>query len=169
VQEVTGSLSKWGISAADIELELTESVLMETERGHGEILDRLGKLGVGIAIDDFGTGYLSLGYLTEHSVSRLKIAKTLIFPTVANSRSAAVVRAAINLGHSLGIEVIAEGVEARAHVDFLVAAGCEQVQGYYFNQPLTAACITSLLREPDDEKATEFAIAPAADRQLAVP
>jgi EAL domain-containing protein (putative c-di-GMP-specific phosphodiesterase class I) len=123
VQEVTGSLSKWGISAADIELELTESVLMETERGHGEILDRLGKLGVGIAIDDFGTGYLSLGYLTEHSVSRLKIAKTLIFPTVANSRSAAVVRAAINLGHSLGIEVIAEGVEARAHVDFLVAAG----------------------------------------------
>jgi diguanylate cyclase len=169
VQEVMGSLSKWGVSTADIELELTESVLVETERGHGDILDRLGKLGVRIAIDDFGTGYSSLAYLTEHSVSRLKIAKMLIFPTPADSRSAAVVRAAINLAHSLDIEVIAEGVETKAHADFLVASGCEQAQGYYFSRPLAAARITSLLREPDNEIAAEYAIAPAADRQLAVP
>jgi hypothetical protein len=82
------------------------------------------------------------------------------FPTPFDSRSAAVVRAAINLGHSLDIEVIAEGVETKAQVDFLVAAGCEQAQGYYFSRPLTAAGVTDLLREPDDEIAAGYAIAP---------
>jgi EAL domain-containing protein (putative c-di-GMP-specific phosphodiesterase class I) len=156
VQEVTESLAKWGVAATDIELELTESVLVETERGHGE-LDRLGEIGVRIAIDDFGTGYSSLAYLTKHSVNRLKIDRTLIFPIPLDPRCAAVVRAAINLGHSLDIEVIAEGVETKAHVDFLVAAGCEQAQGYYFNRPLSAARITDLLREPQDEIAVDYA------------
>jgi EAL domain-containing protein (putative c-di-GMP-specific phosphodiesterase class I) len=130
------------------------------ERGRGDILDRLGEIGVRIAIDDFGTGYSSLAYLTKHSVNRLKIAQALVFPTPFDSRSAAVVRAAINLGHSLDIEVIAEGVETKAQVDFLVAAGCEQAQGYYFSRPLTAAGVTDLLREPDDEIAAGYVIAP---------
>jgi diguanylate cyclase len=169
VQEVMESLSKWGVSAADIEVELTESVLVETERGRGDILERLGEIGVRIAIDDFGTGYSSLAYLTKHSVNRLKIAQALIFPTPFDARSAAVVRAAINLGHSLDIEVIAEGVETKAHVDFLIASGCEQAQGYYFSRPLTAARVTDLLREPDDEIAAGYANAPVGDRQLARP
>jgi EAL domain-containing protein (putative c-di-GMP-specific phosphodiesterase class I) len=160
VEEVMESLSKWGVSAADIEVELTESVLVQTERGRGDILDRLGEIGVRIAIDDFGTGYSSLAYLTKHSVNRLKIAQALVFPTPFDSRSAAVVRAAINLGHSLDIEVIAEGVETKAQVDFLVAAGCEQAQGYYFSRPLTAGGVTDLLREPDDEIAAGYVIAP---------
>jgi EAL domain-containing protein (putative c-di-GMP-specific phosphodiesterase class I) len=79
VEEVMESLSKWGVSAADIEVELTESVLVQTERGRGDILDRLGEIGVRIAIDDFGTGYSSLAYLTKHSVNRLKIAQALVF------------------------------------------------------------------------------------------
>jgi diguanylate cyclase len=170
VQEVMGSLSKWGVSTSDIELELTESLLVETERGHGDILDRLGKLGLRIAIDDFGTGYSSLAYLTKHSVSRLKIAQALIFPIPSDSRSAAVVRAAINLAHSLDIEVIAEGVETKAHVDFLVTAGCEQAQGYYFSRPLTAGRTADVLREPNDEIAASYAIAaPIGDPQLARP
>jgi diguanylate cyclase len=151
VQDVMESLSRWGISTDDIELELTESVLMETERGHCEILGQLRDKGVRIAIDDFGSGYSSLAYLTKHSVSRLKIEKTLIFPTPANFRNAAVVRAAIHLGHLLGMEVIAEGVETKVHVDFLVASGCKQAQGYYFSRPLTAARTTDLLRESEIE------------------
>jgi EAL domain-containing protein (putative c-di-GMP-specific phosphodiesterase class I) len=169
VQEVMGSLSKWSISPSDIELELTESVLVETERSQGDILDRLGKIGIRIAIDDFGTGYSSLAYLTKHSVSRLKIAQALISPIPSDSRSAAVVRAAINLAHSLDIEVIAEGVETKVHVDFLVAAGCEQAQGYYFNRPLTAARIAELLREPENEIGAGYATAPVRAARLAHP
>jgi diguanylate cyclase (GGDEF)-like protein len=168
VQEVMESLSKWGVAATDIELELTESVLVETERGRSQ-LDRLGELGVRIAIDDFGTGCSSLAYLTKHSVNRLKIAQTLIFPIPLDPRCAAVVRAAINLGHSLDIEVIAEGVENKAHVDFLVAAGCEQAQGYYFSRPLTAARIADLLRRPNDEIAAGYTTAPVGAAHLAHP
>jgi diguanylate cyclase (GGDEF)-like protein len=169
VEEVMESLSKWGVSAANIEVELTESELVETERGRGDILDRLDEIGVRVAIDDFGTGYSSLAYLTKHSVSRLKIAQALISPIPSDLRSAAVVRAAINLAHSLDIEVIAEGVETKAHVDFLVAAGCEQAQGYYFNRPLPAARIADLLREGNDEIAASYAIAPIGNHQLARP
>jgi EAL domain-containing protein (putative c-di-GMP-specific phosphodiesterase class I) len=95
--------------------------------------------------------------LTKHSVNRLKIAQALIVPIPSDSRSAAVVRPAINLAHSLDVEVIAEGVETKAHVDFLVASGCEQAQGYYFSRPLIAVHVTDLLREPDDEIAAGYA------------
>jgi EAL domain-containing protein (putative c-di-GMP-specific phosphodiesterase class I) len=159
VQEISASLSRWSVDADDLEIELTESVLMEAEQHHAKILDRLRHLGVRVALDDFGTGYSSLAYLTQQAVSRLKIAQELVFPAPTDSRCAAIVRAAIDLGHTLDIEVLAEGVETQAHIDFLVGAGCEQGQGYHFSHPLAASDVTRLLPKvaADRDADTEMA------------
>ena len=97
-----------------IEIELTESVLMEVTHEHGDRFERLRKLGITIAIDDFGTGYSSLNYLTTYPVHRLKIAQQLVSGVDTDSRSATVVRTAIRLAHELGIEIIAEGSRDRS-------------------------------------------------------
>jgi diguanylate cyclase (GGDEF)-like protein len=145
-RDVSSSLVRWGIAPTDLEIELTESVLMEAAQRHSKNLEQLRQLGVRIAIDDFGTGYSSFGYLATYPVTRLKIAQELVFPVTTDSRSAAVVRAAIDLGNALGIEVIAEGVETGAHARFLATAGCGQAQGYHFSRPLDAARATEFLR-----------------------
>ena len=143
---VETSLSRWGLDPGQIELELTESVLMEATQKHSDTLDELRRLGVAIAIDDFGTGYSSLKYLTLYPVNRLKLAQDLVFRVTIDYRNAAVVRAAIRLAHELGVDVIAEGVETEAQVRFLMGAGCKQAQGYYFSRPVTAERATILLR-----------------------
>jgi diguanylate cyclase (GGDEF)-like protein len=143
---VETSLDRWGLDPGQIELELTESVLMEATQRHSDTLDELRRLGVAIAIDDFGTGYSSLKYLTLYPVNRLKLAQDLVFRVTIDYRNAAVVRAAIRLAHELGVDVIAEGVETEAQVRFLMGAGCKQAQGYYFSRPVTAERATILLR-----------------------
>jgi EAL domain-containing protein (putative c-di-GMP-specific phosphodiesterase class I) len=145
-REVEHSLSRWGINPRDLELELTESVLMEATQRHSNTLQNLRHLGVKIAIDDFGTGYSSLKYLTQYPVNRLKLAQEFVFRITVDYRNAAVVRAAIRLASELGLEVIAEGVETEAQVRFLLGAGCEQAQGYYFSRPVPAEKATELLR-----------------------
>jgi len=142
-REVEESLSHWNIDSGDIELELTESVLMEATQRHSNTLQNLRRLGTKIAIDDFGTGYSSLKYLTQYPVNRLKLAQEFVLQVTVDYRNAAVVRAAIRLANELGQEVIAEGVETDAQVRFLLGAGCEQAQGYYFSQPVTAQKATS--------------------------
>ena len=134
------------MAAGDIELELTESVLMEVTQKQSDTFDRLRQLGVRIAIDDFGTGYSSLKYLTNYPVNRLKVAQELVSRVTTDARNATVVRAAVRLAHELGIEVIAEGVETEAQALFLVSAGCEYAQGYYFSRPVSAERATELLR-----------------------
>ena len=146
-REVEAALSRWGINPAGLELELTESVLMEATQRHSNTLENLRQLGTKIAIDDFGTGYSSLKYLTTYPVNRLKLAQEFVFRVTVDYRNAAVVRAAIRLAHELGLEVIAEGVETEAQMRFLIGAGCEQGQGYYFSRPVTAARAGELLRE----------------------
>jgi len=145
--EIAASLARWNIESDNIEVELTETVLMEMTQKHGDALEGLRKLGVRIAIDDFGTGYSSLKYLTIYPVNRLKIAQELVFRVTADARNATVVRAAIRLAQELGIEVIAEGVETEAQADFLLTAGCPYAQGYYFSRPVNSERATELLRE----------------------
>jgi diguanylate cyclase (GGDEF)-like protein len=145
-REIEHSLTVWNIDPGDLELELTESVLMEATRRHGNTLEKLRQLGLKIAIDDFGTGYSSLKYLTTYSVNRLKLAPEFVFRVTVDYRNAAVVRAAIRLANELGLDVIAEGVETEAQLRFLMAAGCEQAQGFYFSPPVPAAKATALLR-----------------------
>src|ERR1700680_4010711 len=107
-----------------MEIELTESVLMEVAQQQSDCFERLRHLGVGIAIDDFGTGYSSLNYLTNYPVNRLKIAQELVMGVIRDARNATVVRAAVHLADELGIECVAEGVETEGQVNFLVSAGC---------------------------------------------
>ena len=145
-RDVAASLDKWGVAPGKIELELTESVLMEITQQHSDRFNDLRRLGVRIAIDDFGTGYSSLSYLANYPINRVKIAQELVFGVDTDHRNAAIVRAAIRLAHELGIEVIVEGVETEGQEKFLLSAGCGQAQGYYFARPVDAARTTELLR-----------------------
>lgn len=145
-RSLADSLRKYGLGSGVIELELTESVLMEVVQQNSERLERLRHLGVRVAIDDFGTGYSSLHYLTAYPINRLKIAQELVSKVDANPRNATVVRAAVQLARDLDIECIAEGVETEAQAKFLISAGCEYVQGYYFSRPVNARRATELLR-----------------------
>ena len=156
-REVAASLDKWGIAPGMIEIELTESVLMEITQQHNDRFERLRQLGVGIAIDDFGTGYSSLSYLANYPINRVKIAQELVFGVDTDSRSATVVRAAIRLAHELDIEIIAEGMETEGQEKFLLSAGCEYGQGYYFSRPVDAERATELLRAGKIEPATAAA------------
>jgi len=144
---VTENLARYNVAPERLELELTESVLIETTQRHGEVFKRLRKIGVRLAIDDFGTGYSSLDYLRSFRVSHLKIDRRFINDVTISADDAAIVRATIGLAHELGIEVIAEGVETAGQRDFLVSAGCELAQGHYFGKPVPAAAASELLRQ----------------------
>ncbi len=145
-REIADSLDKHGIAAGMMEIELTESVLMEAAQQQSDCFERLRDLGVRIAIDDFGIGYSSLNYLTTYPVNRLKIAQELVFKVDCDFRKATVVRSAVRLAHELGIECIAEGVETEAQARFLISAGCAHGQGFLFSQPVDAKRATELLR-----------------------
>ena len=145
-REIEASLARWDVDPSQLELELTESVLMEATQRHANALENLRQLGIKISIDDFGTGYSSPKYLTQYPVNRLKLAQEFVFRVTVDYRNAAVVRAAIRLANELGLEVIAEGVETEAQARFLMGAGCEQAQGYFFSRPVTALKATELLR-----------------------
>ncbi len=144
-RDVAASLDKWGIAPGLIEIELTETVLMDITQQHNDRFERLRQLGVRIAIDDFGTGYSSLSYLANYPINRVKIAQELVFGVDTDARSATVVRAAIRLAHELGIEIIAEGVETEGQEKFLLSAGCEYGQGFYFSRPVNTERATELL------------------------
>jgi diguanylate cyclase (GGDEF)-like protein len=154
-REIEASLARWNVDPAHLELELTESVLMEATQRHANTLEKVRQLGTKIAIDDFGTGYSSLKYLTQYQVNRLKLAQEFVFRVTVDYRNAAVVRATIRLANELGLEVIAEGVETEAQARFLMGAGCEQAQGYYFGRPVPAANATELLRAGRIEPQTD--------------
>lgn len=145
-QIVAENIARYNISPARLELELTESVLVETTQRYGEAFKRLQQIGVRLAIDDFGTGYSSLDYLRLFHVSRLKIDRRFINDVTTSADDAAIVRATIGLARELGIEVVAEGVETAGQRDFLITAACKLAQGYYFGKPVPAAEASELLR-----------------------
>jgi diguanylate cyclase (GGDEF)-like protein/PAS domain S-box-containing protein len=151
---ITDSLAKYGVDPGQLELELTESVLMETTQKHREALDRLRRIGLRLAIDDFGTGYSSLDYLRSFHVSRLKIDRRFVEGVTTNPDDATIVRATIGLAHALGIEAVAEGVETAEQRQFLLSAGCTLAQGNYFGKPLSAEGATELLRKTGARQAT---------------
>jgi EAL domain-containing protein (putative c-di-GMP-specific phosphodiesterase class I) len=146
-QDFRAIMERYGVPPGVLELELTESVLMDTNLQQRDIIERLKALGLKIAIDDFGTGYSSLNYLANYPVDRLKIAQELVFGVTLDRKHDLVVRAAVRLAHELGIEVIAEGIETAEQAGFLVAAECRFAQGYLFGKPLAADSATALLRQ----------------------
>jgi diguanylate cyclase (GGDEF)-like protein/PAS domain S-box-containing protein len=145
-QGLADTIAEFGITAERIELELTESVMMQATQQHGDLLLRLRSRGFRIAIDDFGNGYSSLDYLRRFHVDRLKIPENFIHDLGIVSESAPIVRATISLAHELGITTVAEGVETAMQLEFLRGWGCREIQGYYYSQPLSAADAAAVLR-----------------------
>ncbi|MCP5374401.1 MAG: EAL domain-containing protein, partial [Hyphomicrobiales bacterium] len=137
-ETVAAALDDAGLPADRLELEITESLLIEEESEAATGLMKLRELGVRLSIDDFGTGYSALGYLKRFPVDTLKIDRSFINEVTRNREDATLTRAAIAMAHSLGMEVIAEGVETEEQLDFLKALGCEYAQGYLFGKPLPA-------------------------------
>lgn len=125
-----------GMDANFLELEITESMIMHNVEDSIRILDRINSLGINLSLDDFGTGYSSLSYLKRLPIHRLKIDKSFIRDIVTDPNDAIISRSIIALAHSLQMEVIAEGVENTAQLDFLKANDCDEVQGYYYSKPL---------------------------------
>jgi len=142
---VAAILSETGFPPEHLELELTESALMERESEVVVILCRLQALGVRLAIDDFGTGYSSLAYLKHFPLDILKIDKTFIddIPQLQDDKEIAA--AIIGMGHTLRLKVLAEGVETQEQLDFLKEQGCDYYQGYYKSPAVTAEAFVALL------------------------
>ena len=127
-----------GISPRCLELEVTESVVMQGVESAAEKLRILGAHGIKIAIDDFGTGYSSLSYLRQFTVDRLKIDQSFIHDLPDNADAEAIIRAIVAMGRSLGLHVIAEGVETEAQAQFLQSIECDESQGYLYAKPMMA-------------------------------
>jgi diguanylate cyclase (GGDEF)-like protein len=125
-----------GIPPNHLELEITESTAMHDVQLTADILDALDALGVRLAIDDFGTGYSSLAYLKRFPLDVLKIDRAFVQDTADNENVSAIAEASISLGHKLGLEVVAEGVETAEQMQFLRAHECDMIQGYYFSRPI---------------------------------
>lgn len=134
-----------GVPAHCIDLELTESLLMSNVSETQVFLKQLKAIGIHLSIDDFGTGYSSLSYLKQFSVDKLKIDKSFIDNVVIDANDAVIVQATIAMAHSMGLKVIAEGVETQVQAAYLKKLQCDQIQGYYFSRPLPADEIAQLL------------------------
>jgi len=145
-KDIAAILAESGLPARSLELELTESTLMEASREHNDLLLRFRKAGYRVAIDDFGSGYSSLGYLRRFPVDRIKIAQSFIANIGQEPGNDAIVRAALGLARELAIEVVVEGVETAAQLELLKGWGGRVVQGFYFSRPLPAPEVTGLLR-----------------------
>lgn len=144
---VLASLARWQLPTEAIELEITESLLLNPE---GDSMDELRSLhaqGLRLSLDDFGTGYSSLSYLQRLPIGVLKIDRSFITP-LGSEQANAIVRAIIAMAHSLDLVVVAEGVETEAQLTILRALGCDIGQGYFYSQPLPAAAFSALLRAP---------------------
>jgi len=141
-------LFETGLPASLLDIELTESVIMQDRGQTKRNMLRLKGLGVKLSIDDFGTGYSSLSYLSHLPASVLKIDKCFIDGVVVNSKDAAIARTIISLGQNLGMEVLAEGVENQEQLVFLKEAGCNSAQGFVFSRPVRAEEIQNLAENP---------------------
>jgi diguanylate cyclase (GGDEF)-like protein/PAS domain S-box-containing protein len=140
-------LDAQSVDPALIELEITESSIMANTEEAARTLEYLSELGVGLSIDDFGTGYSSLAYLKRFPLDRLKIDRSFIRDLTTDNDDATITRAVISMAHSLGLKVIAEGVETGAQHEFLAEHGCDEVQGYFFSRPMPAADCGAWLAE----------------------
>jgi diguanylate cyclase (GGDEF)-like protein/PAS domain S-box-containing protein len=145
---VLEALRQFEVPPEMLEIEITESMVVQDAPRLIRMLVRLRQMGVNIAIDDFGTGYSNLRYLQRFPAQRLKIDRSFITDVMTNSEDAAIVRAIITLGHSLGMLVVAEGVETQPQLDLLRELGCDEVQGYFTGRPVAAAELEARINAP---------------------
>ncbi|MEO5795408.1 MAG: EAL domain-containing protein [Rhodoferax sp.] len=147
VAQIQQCLQDHGIAPAALELEITESVLMDNTSLAVEQLAALKALGVHLSIDDFGTGYSSLAYLKRFAIDKLKIDQSFVRDMLTDPTDLAIIRAIIALGHTLGLKVVAEGVELAEVAGQLKALACDELQGYYFARPMPAEAFAPWLQD----------------------
>jgi len=145
IDEVAEMIALAGCAPHQVELELTESAVMDQPEAAEATMRRLKVLGVRLAMDDFGTGYSSLAALKRFPVDCVKIDRSFVDDIPADAGDVALTRAIIAMGHSLGLHVVAEGVERRDQLDFLRHEGCDEYQGYFYARPMPEAALTALL------------------------
>jgi diguanylate cyclase (GGDEF)-like protein/PAS domain S-box-containing protein len=147
-ETVADALAKTGLAPDMLELEITESVLLQHSEMNLQTLKRLRELGVRIALDDFGTGYSSLSYLQRFPFNRIKVDRSFVMELPGHEESEVIVQTITDLGRSLSMAVTAEGVETRQQLDALRARGCDEAQGYFFSKPIAVeeidGCLTRL-------------------------
>ncbi|MFL6288728.1 MAG: putative bifunctional diguanylate cyclase/phosphodiesterase, partial [Actinomycetes bacterium] len=141
------------LPAEVLELEITEDFLMGDRERARDILSQLRRLGVRVAVDDFGTGYSSLAYLRELPIDELKLDRSFVTPMSADARAAAIVESTIGLAHSLGLILVAEGVEDEITAQRLASSGCDQAQGWFFSKALPPSQLDVWLSQRDGEEA----------------
>ena len=146
VDTVKQVLVDTGLEPHRLELEITESVLINDTEAALRVLTALKQVGVDIAMDDFGTGYSSLGYLNSFPFDKIKIDQSFISSMSDADKSTAIVKSVISLGQSLSMTTTAEGVETFEQASFLLREGCKQVQGYFFGRPVPASELSTFLK-----------------------
>ena len=147
VNDVAEALRHSGLPATRLELEITESLMLQDTETTLAILHDLRGLGIRISMDDFGTGYSSLSYLRRFPFDKIKIDQSFIRNLEEKGDSVAIVQAVVSLGRSLGMAVIAEGVETDGQRDMLRRFGCQQLQGYLFSRPMPASAVAGLIEQ----------------------
>jgi diguanylate cyclase (GGDEF)-like protein len=147
VDDLMGTITETGMNARLIEFEVTESVMMRDPEEAVKLLRRLKAIGVRLTIDDFGTGYSSLAYLKRLPIDCVKIDASFVRGIPVDASDVAITETVIAMSRSLGLRVIAEGVETRAQKQFLEARGCDEMQGFYFARPLPAEQLAAYIRQ----------------------
>jgi diguanylate cyclase (GGDEF)-like protein len=150
VHDVVGALSLSGLEPSRLELEITESVLLDDNKTTMQALHELRRWGVGISIDDFGTGYSSFTYLRMFPFDKIKIDQSFVRDLPTKKDSTAIVRAIIGVASTLGMVTTAEGVETQEQLTYLQAEGCTEVQGYLISRPLLTTDVRRILAKPKD-------------------
>jgi EAL domain-containing protein (putative c-di-GMP-specific phosphodiesterase class I) len=149
-EKVASILEETGFGGSSLELEITESILMQDAAAAATTLWALRNMGVHIAVDDFGTGYYSLSYLKRFQIDKLKIDRSFIGDVGENADARAIAEIVINLAHTLKLKAIAEGVETAVQLELLRSLGCDEIQGYYIARPLPATAAEEFLRRSRD-------------------
>ena len=153
VSDVARVLDASGLAPGLLELEITESMVMDNPEQAIKTLRQLKSMGIALAIDDFGTGYSSLGYLKRFPIDNIKIDRSFIKDIPRNSDDATITRTIIDMTHNLRLKAVAEGVETAAQLDFLREHGCDEMQGYYFSQPLAEDAFLALVQAQEAKSA----------------
>ncbi len=146
IRDVMDTIKRFGVKASNLELEVTESMIIRNVESAIKILQEFRDEGFSLSIDDFGTGYSSLSYLTKFPLSILKIDKAFIDDLESNENSQSIAKAIVYMAHAMKMLVIAEGVETQGQLDFLRSIGCDQIQGYIFSKPLPEDEVVELIK-----------------------
>ncbi|EPF87749.1 histidine kinase [Acinetobacter gyllenbergii] len=157
LHDIDAVLNSYAISGKNLELEITESAFIENTDSVKTVLHAIKERQISIALDDFGTGYSSLAYLTEYPIDILKIDRAFI-SKIGNAKQDAIVNAMIAMGKTIGLKVVAEGVETEQQYEYLKRQNCDILQGYLFSQPLTAAHATEYLQKQKQQSTARYSI-----------